>query len=278
MGRRVESSCVLNQAVTDGKEIPRRLIVLKHLVWLALFSSLPLWLFSCATDTARLKEQAKASRQLGEGYLAEGDLTAALSQFLKAESLYDEDPFLHYDLGLAYFGKDELDLAISHFKEAVALKPDYSEAYNAMGRVYGELKEWDKAISCFHQALSNLLYTTPHIALNNLGEAYRGKNDYQTAIDFYRQALRKDPRFPPAHRGLGLTYMDLGDYGKAVTALEKAVRYAPRSPLIYFDLARSYLRLSKTKKAISAFENVVTLAPDTPLADRALAEIKKLRQ
>ncbi|MDY6989502.1 MAG: tetratricopeptide repeat protein [Thermodesulfobacteriota bacterium] len=259
-------------------KIPRSLMVLKPLVRLVLCWCVPLVLCCCATNTARLEEQAKASRQLGEGYLAEGNLTAALSQFLGAEKIYDKDPLLHYDLGLAYFGKDEFDLAISHFKKAVALKPDYSEAFNAMGRVYGQLKQWDTAISCFHQALSNLLYTTPHVALNNLGEAYRGKGDYERAIDFYRQALRKDPRFPNAHRGLGLTYMDMGDDVKALPSLEKALHYAPRSPLTYFDLARVYVRLSETKKAISAFENVVTLAPDTPLADRALAEIRKLRQ
>jgi len=249
---------------------------LKRLVRLVLCSCVPLLLVGCATDTARLEDQAKASRQLGEGYLAEGNLTAALSHFLAAEKIYDKDPFLHYDLGLAYFGKDELDLAISHFKKAVTLKPDYSEAFNAMGRVYGQLKEWDAAISCFHQALSNLLYTTPHVALINLAEAYRGKKDYERAIDFYRQALRKDPRFPNAYRGLGLTYMDMGDYEKAVTSLEKALHYAPRSPLTYFDLARAYVRLSKTENALTAFENVVVLAPDTPLADRALAEIRKL--
>ena len=259
-------------------KIAGHLMALKRPVQLVFFWSVLLLLFCCATNTAKLENQAKASRHLGEGYLAEGNLTAALSQFLKAEEIYDKDPLLHYDLGLAYFGKDELDLAISHFKKAVALRPDYSEAFNAMGRVYGELKQWDTAISCFHQALSNLLYTTPHVALINLGEAYRGKRDYERAIDFYRQALRKDPRFPNAHRGLGLTYMDMGDYGKAVTSLEKAVHYAPRSPLTYFDLARVYVRLSETKKAISAFEKVVTVAPDTPLADRALAEIRRLRK
>jgi type IV pilus assembly protein PilF len=252
--------------------------VLKRLIALLLCWCVSAFLFGCATDSAKIQDQARVSRRLGEGYLAEGNLTAALSQFLEAQKIYDKDPFLHYDMGLAYFGLEKPDLAISHFKKAVTLNPDYSEAFNAMGRVYGNLEQWDMAISCFNQALSNLLYATPHIALSNLGDAYRGKKDYQRAIDFYKQAIRKNPHFPNAHRGLGLTYMDRADYKAAVASLRKAVRYAPGAPSAYFDLGLAYARQHETEKAISSFKRILILVPDTPLADRALAEIKKLRQ
>ena len=264
-------------AITNLIQIQRSLIVLKRLVLVILCLSTLLSLFCCATtDSAKEEKDAEGVRRLGEGYLAEGNVTAALGQFLKAEEIYDKDPFLHYDLGLAYFGKEEFDLAISHFKRAVELDPDYSEAYNAMGRVHGRLEQWDMAISSFEEALSSLLYTTPHLALNNLGEAYRHKKEYQRAIGYYKEALRKHPHFPNAYRGMGLTYMEMGDYKEAVASLEKAVQYAPRSPRAYFDLGRAYAGLSETKKAVSAFEKVRMLVPDTSLADRALSEIRRL--
>ncbi len=251
--------------------------MLKTYKWFLVCSLTALLFASCATDKAQRKEQAAASRRLGEGYLREGNPTAALKALLDAEKLYDKDPFLHYDLGLAYFYKGEPRLAISHLEKAVALKPDYAEAYNAMGGIYGGLEEWDKAISCFNKARDNLLYPTPHIVLSNLGEAYRGKMDYDRAIEAYNEAIKLDPQFPDAHRGLGLTYMDIGDYKNAVASLEKAVQFAPRFALAYFDLGRAYARLYQSDKAVDAFENVLKLVPDTALAEKASAEIKRLR-
>ena len=236
-----------------------------------------LFLFSCATDMAMRKNQAEASRRLGEGYLAEGNPTAALREFLKAEKLFEKDAFLQNDLGLAYSDKGKLDLAIFHFKKALALKPDYSEAHNSLGSVYSKLGQWDNAIESFNQARDNLLYSTPHLPLSNLGKAYREKKDYESSIGFYKKALEANRYFPPAHRGLALTYMDMGDYEAAISSLEKAVEYAPRFALAYFDLGRAYAGQYAIGTAISAFRMVIRLEPDTPLADRALDEIRKLQ-
>jgi tetratricopeptide (TPR) repeat protein len=210
--------------------------------------------------------------------LAEGNSTSALAELLKAEKLYDEDPYLQYDLGLAYFAKEEFELAIAHFNKALELRPDYSEAFNAKGTVYLRLQQWDKAISCLNKARANLLYATPHMALNNLGDAYRGKGHYGRAIGFYEEALQASHRFAKAHDGLGLTYMALGDYEAAVTSLEKAIEYAPNFAHAHYDLGRVYARQHDSKRAVSAFTRVVELVPNSPLADKALAEIRKLQE
>lgn len=252
--------------------------MLKRSPWLLLFLSLSLCLVSCAADRAERKSQAEASRRLGEAHLAQGNFTGALKELLAAEKLYKKDAFLQNDLGLAYFAKEEFDLAIAHFKKALKLNPDYSEARNNLGTVYLSLEQWDNAIECFNRACANLLYATSHFALSNLGEAYRGKKDYGHSIGFYKKALKANSRFPPAHRGLGLTYMAMEDYEAAISALKKAIEYAPRFAAAYFDLGRAYTGQAATEKAISAFGKVVGLAPDSPLADRALAEIRKLRE
>ena len=234
--------------------------------------------FSCTTDMAALKNQSEASRRLGEGYLAEGNPTAALREFLKAEKLYENDAFLQNDLGLAYSEKGKLDLAIFHFQKALSLKPDYSEAHNSLGAVYSRLGQWDNAIESFNQARANLLYSTPHLPLTNLGRAYREKKDYDSSIAFYKKALEANRYFPPALRGLALTYMAMGDYEAAIASLEKAVQYAPRFAVAYFDLGLAYAEQYEMGKAIAAFNMVVGLAADTPLADMARDEIRKLQE
>jgi tetratricopeptide (TPR) repeat protein len=228
---------------------------------------------------AERKRQSKASRRLGERYLAQGNPTAALKELLHAEELYAEDPFLQNDLGLAYFGKERLDLAIVHFEKALAFKPGYSEALNNMGAVYLRLEQWDKAIDCFKRALEGVLYANPHRALTNLGSAYAGKKEYGLAIDSYKKALKMEPRYFMAHKRLGLAYMATGDYEAAISSFEKAVEHNPRYAPSYYDLGRAYVGSKyNTRKAISSFKKVVELAPGSPLADEASAQIRRLQR
>lgn len=252
--------------------------MLKRSPWFLLSFYCALCLVSCATNMAERKKQAKAFRYLGETYLVQGNATAALRELLKAETLYEQDHLLQNDLGLAYFAKGKLDLALVHFEKALAIKPDYAGAWNNMGTVYLKLEEWDKAIDSFNHALDHLLYATPHFALTNLGEAYRGKGDYERSIEFYKKALDAEPRFFRAHRGLGRIYMTMGDYDAAASSLQKAVDYAPGFAPAYYDLGRAYVGKYNREKALSAFRKVVELVPDLPLAEAASAEIKKLQR
>ncbi len=233
---------------------------------------------SCASNKALRREKAETFRQLGEGYLAEGNTSSALRELLKAKDLNSKDPYTHYDLGLAYLAKDQFDLAVDHFEKALELKADYPQAENAIGAVYLQQEKWDKAIPYFKRALDDLLYATPHIVLNNLGEAYRGKEAYGRALSFYKKALEENPRFVKALQNMGATYLALGNYDAAIGSLERAERYASSSASIQFDLGRAYAGAFETEKAMLAFKKAVALAPDSALAKQAQARIQQLAQ
>jgi tetratricopeptide (TPR) repeat protein len=204
------------------------------------------------------------------------NFSSALREFLKAEKLYSKDPYLQNDLGLAYMAKDRLDLAIKHFKKAVKLKPDYAPARNNLGTAYLANKEWDVAIACFKEIIDDILYATPHYPLTNLGWAHYNKKEYELAEKYYSDALRLEPNFVIALRGLGRTYIAMERAADAVAMLEKTVKKYPRSAESYFYLAKAYSLSGEYKKAISAYNKVVELAPDSPLAVDAQKEAEKI--
>lgn len=234
---------------------------------------------SCATSAGleERKRQEEASRLLGEAYLAQGDYTPALREFLKAEKLYSKDPYLHNDLGLAYMAKNELDLALDHYKKAVNIKPDYAPARNNLGTAYLAKKDWDEAIECFEALTGDLLYATPHYPLSNLGLAHYHKKAFGRAEMYYLQALAQKPNFVLALRGLGRTYTAMGRIPEALKAIETAVKQSPLSPQLQFDLGRVYSLSRDYPKARHAFEKVIELAPGTPLAAEAKEEAAKIR-
>jgi len=234
-------------------------------------------LASCA-DIELLKKQEEAERLVGEAYLSQNDYTAALNELLKAEKIYTNDPHLHNDLGLVYMAKDQLLLAIEHFKIAVDLKPDYAPARNNLGTAYLAMKNWDSAIVCFKGVTGDLLYATPHYPLSNLGWAYYNKKEFALAEQFYKEALKIDPNFPIALRGLGLTYLATGNTHEAVNSLEKAVKYTPGFPELYSDLARAYSTLKEYNKAIIFYKKVVDMAPGSNQAAEAQKEIARIEK
>jgi type IV pilus biogenesis/stability protein PilW len=235
------------------------------------------FLVSCAANLEIRKNKGKDFRNLGEGYMGQGDYTTALRELLKAEKLYNKDSRLQNNLGLTYMAKGKPDIAINHFKKAIKIKPDYTPAKNNLGTAYLAQKNWDKAITCFKEITEDLLYATPHFPLSNLGLAYYNKKELKLAEKYYQDALKIEPEFVIALHGLGKTYIAMGRIPEAVSIFEKAVKNSPRFAGLYFDLADAYRLSRKYKKALDAYSKVVELAPDSPLAVDAQKEIARIR-
>ena len=250
----------------------------RHLLARAILVVALLGIWSCAPNLAVQKKQEEASRNLGEAYYQRGNYTAALREFLKAESLYADDPFLQNDLGLAYKAKKQPDLAIKHFNKALKLKPDYAPAINNLGTAYLEKGDWDTAITYFKSVSKNLLYTTPHLPLANLGWAYYNKKEYHLAVKYYREALDLKPKFIVAMRGLGLTYMAMGKLDAAAEILESAVKDYPNADLLYIDLGKLYTESGEEEKALAAYQKVIELAPGSELAAKASQAIQDIKR
>jgi type IV pilus assembly protein PilF len=232
---------------------------------------------ACTSNLQVQKKQGEASRNLGEVYFRQGNYTEALREFLKAESLYPDDPFLQNDLGLTYKAKKKPDLAIIHFNKALALKPDYPSVKNNLGTVYLDKGEWDVAIEYFKEVVGSLVYGSPHLPLSNIGWAYYNKKAYVHAEKYYIEALEIAPNFINALRGLGLTYMAMGKVPEGVEILEGAVKAYPRIALLYFDLAAAYTLLHDYESALNAYKKVDELAPKSSLARQAEKAVQKIK-
>jgi len=235
------------------------------------------FLVSCAANLEIRKNKGEAFRNVGEGYMGEGDYTTALRELLKAEKLYSKDPRLQNDLGLTYMAKGKPDIAINRFKKAIKIKPDYTPAKNNLGTAYLAQKNWDKAITCFKEISGDLLYATPHFPLSNLGWAYYNKKEFKLAEKYYQDALKIDPRFVIALSGLGKTYIATGRIPEAIAALERAVKNSPNSAELYLNLANAYRLSREYKKALRAYSKVIELAPDSPLAVDAQKKAEKIK-
>ncbi|MCP4745860.1 MAG: tetratricopeptide repeat protein [Desulfobacteraceae bacterium] len=245
----------------------------------ALVMTILLTLTACGGQTSNRKaELAEAKREIGEAYMRQGDYTAALRELLATHQLNPDDPFVHNDLGLCYMAKKRMPEAIIHFKKAVELNPKYAPARNNLGSAYLTIKKWDLAIQTFKEITNDLLYANPHYPLSNLGLAYYNKGDYRMAMRYYKEALKIEPEFVLALRGVGRTYLATNQSSLALRYLEKAVKRAPKVAEIHYDLAQAHLMQGNTAKAKFSYESVIDLAPmDSPIAMQSKQQLSHLR-
>lgn len=238
--------------------------------WIPLIIAIATLCACAGQQVGKDPELAKANRTIGEAYMNQGDLTAALRELLKAERLNPDDPIVHNDLGLCYMLKKRMPDAIAHFKKAIDLNPGFAPARNNLGTAYLELKEWDAAIRVFKEITKDLLYATPHFPLSNLGLAYYQKGQYRTAMRYYKKALEVQPDFANALRGVGRIYLATNQGRLALKYLKRALKAAPRAPEVHMDLGEAYLLVGRIADARNAYENVVDLAqPESQLAEQA---------
>ncbi len=235
------------------------------------------FLVGCAPNE-NVKKQGESARNLGEAYMAQGNYTSALKEFLNAEKQIPDDPYLQNDLGLVYMARERLDLSIQHFKKALALKPSYAPAMNNLGTAYIAQQNWDAAIGCFKSISGDLLYATPHFPLSNLGLVYYNLKKYDLSAKYYGDALKLDPKYPPALRGLSRVYLAQGKTTEAIALLEDGVKALPKSPELYSELGGAYTAAKKYAAAASAYSKVIELVPNSsPMSKEAQKSIDALK-
>lgn len=153
-----------------------------------------------------------------------GDVDAGIAQL---QSVVDENkdadstPFARLQLGLLLQQKGNWQRAIDQFRLASGRRPNYVEAH---------LRLADALVHDGHRAQAFVEYNTvlrlspsdvergySQILANQwMGNALRDRRDYSGAASAYREAIRLNPDFGPAHCELGALLAKQGDLRQAI--------------------------------------------------------------
>jgi tetratricopeptide (TPR) repeat protein len=103
------------------------------------------------------------------------------------------------------------------------------------------------------------------------------KNDWQSAIFFYKSALKLRPNYSEAHHNLAIALRNVGQKADALTSALLAAKLAPTNPVIKFSLGVSLEQVGKTTEAISVYKNVIKLRPNYIAALSNLGRLLELQ-
>lgn len=146
--------------------------------------------------------------------------------------------------------------------EFVSTPHPQSEAYRTAIFALGQ-NDWAKAILFLKQSIE--VYPDAPDLYYHLGNAYLAKEDYQSALTAFTDAIDMDPFFGPAYLGRARTELRIIPTADVGDDLSKAVALSPEHGDAYLELARYQLRENNPDEALSIIETAAALLPDSPL-------------
>jgi len=172
-----------------------------------------------------------ASTYVGRGYLRdelhEDDL--ALADFREAIKVYPFDVVSYNNFASVCRRQGKFKEAIDKLAEGLERLPRSARLHRIQGYNYLAAKDIDKAEAAFRTAVRWNPYD--YFALDELGNIYSDKEDWDTAIRHFTAALEKLPGYHPARFNRGLAYKKKGDKDKAIADFQAIVSDPERDDL-----------------------------------------------
>ena len=139
-------------------------------------------------------------------------------------------------------------------------QPKLAEQLCRQGYSFSINGEDQKAIQFFRQAIEKDPNNT--MAWNGLGYCHVGLNNPRAAIEAYQQAIKTDPTDAGLRFILANYFVKLGRQQEAIESYQQAISLNPAFEPAYFRLGVIYTQLDRPAEGKAAFEEVIRLNPD----------------
>jgi tetratricopeptide (TPR) repeat protein len=156
-----------------------------------------------------------------------GQLAATLRPLQEAVRLDSLNAQKHFELGNAYYDGGRLQDARAEFQRAVDLDSTFWKGFVNLGTVQDELGFTNLSRPAFETAIR--LHPDDAFPYVKMGNSLYASLNKKEAMDYYRRALKVDPRHLETHFMLGNNYAEMDMYREAVREWKKVQAYGPGS-------------------------------------------------
>ncbi|MEO1185210.1 MAG: tetratricopeptide repeat protein [Cyanobacteria bacterium J06636_27] len=208
-------------------------------------------------QAAGLFQQGVMRYNSGDFQAAELALRAALSRDPKLASARNY-------LGNIFLKQNRLDAAVQEYGEAIRLNPNLAEAYYNLGLALHKQEQYQAAVTAYRQAL--VVEPTMANANYNLGLALYQQGQSEKAIAAYQQSINLDKSNANAYFNLGLALQEQGDTAKAINAYREVLQLSPKNVAAYNNLGSLLTARGQTPEAIETYIQAIRRVPNNPAA------------
>jgi tetratricopeptide (TPR) repeat protein len=184
--------------------------------------------------------------QLPEAYFGRGvsryhlgNYQGAGDDFLEATRRLSGYAQAFFWLGKTWQQRGDQEAADAAYGKAVDLSPELHEAWFYLGEIAYQRGDQSKAKDCLEKAEGEL----PQAAMRAwyLGNIARSQQRLPEALEAFKQAIQRDPKFFPGYlEGGKLLLLELGESREAVSWLNQAVNLKPQHAEARYYLSLAY--------------------------------------
>lgn len=230
--------------------------------------------FACGGATVEHMQQSDAQFRLAATVHQEGGNRAVVIRHLRNSlELDDTNPRAHLLMGFVLIerrnwraGLPSLERAVQLMEELGGSSAALAEARNVLGSALIQAGRSSDAVPILEASAGDLMNTTPHLALGNLGLAYYEMEQYGDARVALRDAVEQQQRFCLGYYRLGMVLFAQEEFELAERALTHAVDADPSCTGFqdaYKLRGEVYARLELSTEAVSDMERCMELGPRT---------------
>ncbi|MBO0858662.1 MAG: tetratricopeptide repeat protein [Chloracidobacterium sp.] len=178
----------------------------------------------------------EANHNLGEFYIQQGKLDAAIPYLEKAQRINPEHYVNSYDLAMALFQTGDLARARAQIQRVIKWK-DAAELHTLLGDVEEKTGNLVAAAEEYQRAAQ---MEESEDRLLDLGNGLIKINAFDAAAQIFDYGLKKYPRSAKLRIGLGIACYSRGQYDNAIRLLCEATDLEPADPRPYLFLGEMY--------------------------------------
>ncbi|MFT6862288.1 MAG: tetratricopeptide (TPR) repeat protein [Akkermansiaceae bacterium] len=192
--------------------------------------------------TIRWKESTEglSATEQGANHLKEGNYEKGIGILRRVLERNPDDTDALFNLGIALGDRQVADEALELLNRLVILEPNYPGAWVALGVVQARLDDWEQAIQTF------------------------------------REAVARDSQDGLARKNLGAALSQKGKLDEASEHLKAAVVLLPSDAEAWLNLAMHLRQSGESEEEGVAYKRVVSLAPGSHLSDEAEKGISRI--
>ena len=204
-----------------------------------------------------------ANHDLGEFYIQQGRLAAAIPYLEKAQQADPKHYANSYDLALAYVLTGDATKARAQIQQALRLS-NTAELHALLGEVEEKDGDVAAAAAAYHRA-AEIEPSEKHLL--SLGNLLVKSSNYAEAIKFFDYGLQKFPRSSQLKVGLGIAQYSQGQYDQAVRTLCEAADLDPSDHRPFLFLGEMYgVSVEMAEEVIRRMAQFVEMHPENALA------------
>jgi len=172
-----------------------------------------------------------------------------LERALKNSSLFF--PF-RYNIGICYLHLSDFKKALLNFTKAQAVVPEYYGTYLQIGEVYHRINRDSEAIDYYREALKKNRKELNTYVL--IGDLYLHRNQIQVAKKYYDECLNINSRFPNGLLGRAKIHFKQEEFYKALVLLKSIDTSREYDKALHYYFAECAYKLRDYNTASRQYE------------------------